>query len=55
MLSARGRELSDVIDRLDGIARKWQTEDQKTAAPAETAIKPAAAAKPRAATTTKAA
>lgn len=28
-LSARGRELADVIDRLDGIARKWQAEDEK--------------------------
>lgn len=31
VLSVRGRELADVIDRLDGIARKWQAEDDKTA------------------------
>lgn len=53
-LSPRGRELSDVIDRLDGIARKWKTEDD-TVAPAASAPevtpapKPAVAAKPKAA------
>lgn len=26
-LAARGAELVDVIDRLDGVARKWQIED----------------------------
>jgi DNA-binding HxlR family transcriptional regulator len=26
-LSDRGRELADVIDRLDGIAKKWKDED----------------------------
>lgn len=38
-LSDRGRELADVIDRLDGIAKKWRDEDatrEKPAAPAKT-------------------
>lgn len=44
-LSARGRELADVIDRLDTIARKWQTEDAANAgiAPAPAETKPARA------------
>lgn len=42
-LSARGRELADVIDRLDTIARKWQSEDAAAGAPApaETKLAPA--------------
>ena len=53
-LSARGRELADVIDRLDGIARKWQTEDDK-AAPTTPEEKPAPAAPSPAARTRPAA
>jgi len=32
-LSDRGRELADVIDRLDGIAKKWKDEDAVRAKP----------------------
>ena len=32
-LSDRGRELADVIDRLDGIAKKWRDEDAVRAKP----------------------
>ena len=49
-LSARGRELSDVIDRLGGIAKKWKEEDAAKAATAGTPATPApipAPAKPR--------
>jgi DNA-binding HxlR family transcriptional regulator len=35
-LSARGRELADVIDRLDGVARKWKAEDDMARQPKAT-------------------
>jgi DNA-binding HxlR family transcriptional regulator len=38
-LAPRGRELVDVIDRLDHVARKWRSEDEqanRTKAPAST-------------------
>ena len=41
-LAPRGRELVDVIDRLDGVAKKWQAEDKATAkapAPASTTVR----------------
>jgi DNA-binding HxlR family transcriptional regulator len=31
-LAPRGRELADVIDRLDAVAKKWQMEDKTTTA-----------------------
>ncbi len=33
-LSPRGQELADVIDRLDGVAKKWRDEDAMRAKPA---------------------
>jgi DNA-binding HxlR family transcriptional regulator len=38
-LAARGRELADVIDRLDALAKKWMAEDvavQQRATPSAT-------------------
>ncbi len=41
-LAPRGHELSDIIDRLDGVAKKWQAED--ASATEKPAARPAAAA-----------
>jgi DNA-binding HxlR family transcriptional regulator len=54
-LSARGRELADVIDRLDGVARKWKAEDDKTAQPKVTETKSAEVKAARARATNEAA
>ncbi len=42
-LAPRGRELADIIDRLDVVARKWQAEDAATAAKGAASRSPAAA------------
>ena len=45
-LSERGRELADVIDRLDLVAKKWRDEDEARAKAAAAAPTKAARAKP---------
>ncbi len=49
-LSARGRELAAVIDKLDGIAKQWQQEDQAKPAPAPKAATARTRTKPEDAT-----